>query len=229
MIVQSDHIYSQKKKIFIFWNNGIIYSKSKLKVNLLHVSKRLVSFTFDYNLMARNKLYIEEEVLDKAMNLFWKNGFASTSMQKLESEMGINKFSIYSSFGKKEGIFLRSLKCNKNKLNVLLLPLNENGVGPAAIKKYFYDFIEFSKEVDTGKGCLITNTANELNDDTTQEIREYISSFTAGVKEIFVRVLGRNTSRISKEIEQQADYLLLAMFGFHLQPDCLLIHNWRIT
>ncbi|MBC7557159.1 MAG: TetR family transcriptional regulator, partial [Chryseobacterium sp.] len=46
--------------------------------------------------MARKKKYIEEVVLEKAMNLFWKNGYEKTSMQMLEEEMGINKFSIYS-------------------------------------------------------------------------------------------------------------------------------------
>jgi len=49
--------------------------------------------------MARKKEYREEEVIEKAMNLFWRNGYESTSMQMLEKEMGINKFSIYASFG----------------------------------------------------------------------------------------------------------------------------------
>ncbi|MEE3245254.1 MAG: helix-turn-helix domain-containing protein, partial [Bacteroidota bacterium] len=59
--------------------------------------------------MARLKQYNEEDVLFKAMNLFWKNGFEATSVKMLESELGINKFSIYSSFGSKNGLFLSSL------------------------------------------------------------------------------------------------------------------------
>jgi len=37
--------------------------------------------------MPRVKNYNEQEVLEKAMNLFWKNGYETTSMQQLEKEM----------------------------------------------------------------------------------------------------------------------------------------------
>ena len=36
--------------------------------------------------MARKKEYIEEEVLEKAMELFWRNGYESTSVRMLEKE-----------------------------------------------------------------------------------------------------------------------------------------------
>jgi hypothetical protein len=35
----------------------------------------------------------------------------------VEKEMGINQFSIYASFGNKQGLFLESLKCYKSKVN----------------------------------------------------------------------------------------------------------------
>ena len=73
--------------------------------------------------MARKKQYIEEEVIEKAMHLFWRNGYESTSMQMLEKEMGINKFSIYSSFGSKHGVFLESLKSYNKKVSVYLISL----------------------------------------------------------------------------------------------------------
>ena len=41
--------------------------------------------------MSRQKGYKEEEVVEKAMNLFWRNGYEATSMAMLEQEMGINK------------------------------------------------------------------------------------------------------------------------------------------
>jgi TetR/AcrR family transcriptional repressor of nem operon len=54
------------------------------------------------------------------MQLFWCNGYETTSMQMLEKEMGINKFSIYASFGNKHGLFIESLKCYKLKVSVIL-------------------------------------------------------------------------------------------------------------
>lgn len=66
--------------------------------------------------MARQKAYKEEEVIEKAMNLFWRNGYETTSTRMLEKEMGINQFSIYSSFSNKQGVLLQSIKQYKNKL-----------------------------------------------------------------------------------------------------------------
>jgi TetR/AcrR family transcriptional regulator, transcriptional repressor for nem operon len=48
--------------------------------------------------MPRTKSYNENEVLERAMNVFWSNGYEATSVRLLEKEMGINQFSIYSSF-----------------------------------------------------------------------------------------------------------------------------------
>lgn len=163
--------------------------------------------------MARKKEYIEEEVIEKAMNLFWLNGYASTSMQMLEKEMGINKFSIYASFGNKNGVFIESLHCYKQKLNKLIdkLKASENGV--AGIKQYFFDFIEFSKETEFGKGCLVTNTANEIGDDADEKIKEALTVFTDDVKQAFTDNLKQNKSKDMMTIEQEADFLIISMFG----------------
>ena len=63
----------------------------------------MFSFVLNLELMARKKQYIESEVIDKAMHLFWRKGYENTSMRMLENE-SINKFSIYASFGHKQGV-----------------------------------------------------------------------------------------------------------------------------
>ena len=56
--------------------------------------------------MGRTKQYDKDEVLQKALELFWDNGYHATGMSDLEAAMGINKFGIYSSFGSKHGLML---------------------------------------------------------------------------------------------------------------------------
>jgi len=87
--------------------------------------------------VARKKQYNETEVLEKAMRLFWKNGYETTSMQMLEKEMGINKFSIYASFGSKQGLFLESLKHYKSKVHAILDKLKKGTNGVEDIKQFF--------------------------------------------------------------------------------------------
>ncbi len=163
--------------------------------------------------MARKKNYNEEEVIEKAMNLFWINGYKTTSMQMLEKEMGINKFSIYASFGNKDGVFLESLKCYQKKLNVLIENLKQSPDGIAGIKQYFYAFVAFSKNTEFGKGCLVTNTANELNDKADEKIMESVTTFTNQIKQLFAEKLIQERERSEAKIEEKADYLLLSMFG----------------
>ena len=163
--------------------------------------------------MPRTKDYIEEEVIEKAMNLFWKNGYQATSMQMLEKEMGINKFSIYSSFGSKKGVFINSLNCYKQKLNRLTNTLIQANNGVQAIKDYFYNFIEFSKENEIAKGCLITNTTNEIGNDADEQIKNTLTKFTEDVRTSFIGALQQDSTKDAATIEEQADYLIISIFG----------------
>ena len=113
--------------------------------------------------MARKKQYNEDEVVEKAMNLFWKNGYEATSMQMLEKEMGINKFSIYSSFGNKHGLFLESLKQYKSKVSATLVKFKNGTNGVEDIKQFFYDSISSNFKLGNQKGCFVTNTYNEMD------------------------------------------------------------------
>ncbi|WP_299685578.1 TetR/AcrR family transcriptional regulator [uncultured Dokdonia sp.] len=163
--------------------------------------------------MARKKNYNEDEVIEKAMRLFWRNGYETTSMQMLEKEMGINKFSIYSSFGSKNGVFLESIKCYKKKLNDILIPLKNTTNGVEGLKQYFYDFIAFSKDEHFGKGCLITNAANELQEDADSEIKAELRKFTAEIRNQFALALQKEKNQDPNTIEKKADYFIISMFG----------------
>ncbi|AWG26772.1 TetR/AcrR family transcriptional regulator [Flavobacterium kingsejongi] len=59
--------------------------------------------------MARTKEFEPEEKLIKARDLFWEKGYSGTSMQDLVEAMGLNRGSIYDTFGDKHSLFLQSL------------------------------------------------------------------------------------------------------------------------
>ena len=54
--------------------------------------------------MARSCNFDRQEKLIQAMELFWQKGFAETSIADLVEHLGINRFSLYNSFGDKEFI-----------------------------------------------------------------------------------------------------------------------------
>ncbi|WP_338731468.1 TetR/AcrR family transcriptional regulator [Mangrovimonas cancribranchiae] len=164
--------------------------------------------------MARKKEYNEDLVLEKAMNLFWRNGYEMTSMQMLEKEMGINKFSIYSSFGSKEGLLEASIKCYREKLDRLLQKMIDSNTGTEAIKQYFIDSLEFSQENKDFKGCFVGNTSTEIKDCDMPKIKKLLKANKTKLKTIFTDKLREENRFTEEEIEYKADYLLIAKFGF---------------
>jgi len=163
--------------------------------------------------MARKKEYKEEIVVEKAMNLFWKNGYEATSMQMLEKEMGINKFSIYSSFGNKHGLFLESLNNYKKKVNVIFEEFKNSNNGVEDIKSFFLNSVKICNASGNQKGCLFTNTYNEFAEKEDELINNQMSSFMAMLKELFIEKLKKNTNKDEATVIKQANYLLLAKHG----------------
>lgn len=163
--------------------------------------------------MARSKAYNEQEVIEKATEVFWRNGYEATSMRELEEVMGINKFSIYSSFGSKQGVFLECIRFYKGKIKPLVDKLNASNKGVEAIKEFFYDFLEFSKSEKNWKGCLLTSTAGEFGANGENIIMTEIYSFSKLLKSIFADKLRADGNKDEALITQQANFLLVAKQG----------------
>lgn len=60
--------------------------------------------------MGRPKNFSREEVLGKALPLFWKRGFADTGLHDLEKATGVNKSGLYTEFKDKADLFLACLQ-----------------------------------------------------------------------------------------------------------------------
>ena len=63
----------------------------------------------DIGAMGRPKNFSREGVLEKALPVFWRRGFADASLHELEMATGVNKSGLYSEFKDKEDLFIQSL------------------------------------------------------------------------------------------------------------------------
>ena len=166
--------------------------------------------------MARTKQYKEEEVIQKAMDLFWRNGYEATSVRMLEKEMGINQFSIYSSFGSKNGVFLESIKVYKSHLNNIRNKLRDSNNGVRGIQQFFYAFLEFTKEKETSKGCLVCNTVSELGNKAKPELQVELMKFTEEIRELFLNNLKQEKDKSKEVIEREANFLMTSILGLSI-------------
>jgi len=125
--------------------------------------------------MPRVKLFDENEVLAKAMNLFWKKGYAATSVQDLINHLGINRASLYDTFGDKEQLFKKSFELyRKNNIEGLKQFFDSQKNVRKGFERLFENAIEEAVNDQDRKGCFVVNTTTELvpNDDSIAVILE---------------------------------------------------------
>ncbi len=119
--------------------------------------------------MPRVKKFNEEETLNKAMCLFWRNGFHATSMQDLVNYLGINRASIYDTYGGKKELFDKAFAhyrtTNRQQLQAFLESQESVKKGVRAL---FESGISEAACDAERKGCFVINVATELVPNDTE-------------------------------------------------------------
>lgn len=108
--------------------------------------------------MGRRKSYDRDEVLVKAMKLFWTKGFEGTHLSELVEVTGVNRFGLYGEFGGKEGLFQQALDLYlRGTLDAYRETLDAKPHGIGNIQEYFRQM----SYGDAYHGCLMINTLTE--------------------------------------------------------------------
>jgi TetR/AcrR family transcriptional regulator, transcriptional repressor for nem operon len=103
------------------------------------------------------------KVLDRAMQAFWSRGYEATSMQDLVARTGVNRASLYATYGDKHALFLASLRMFADTVHHKRLADLEAAHGPReAIRQSLLAFVPQEADKRGHRGCFLTNTALEL-------------------------------------------------------------------
>ena len=114
--------------------------------------------------MPRHEQFDTDDVLMKAMNLFWRQGYQATSMTDLAKAMGLGRASIYNKFGNKHGLFVHALRhYDKVWRENWLADLTKSSSPREAILDVFEAAIDACLADGSRDGCLLINTALELS------------------------------------------------------------------
>jgi TetR/AcrR family transcriptional repressor of nem operon len=113
--------------------------------------------------MARPKAFNVDDALERAMELFWRQGYEATSLPDLVQHMGIGRQSLYDTFGGKRQLFLQALDRYAAVMIGGALGRLER---PGASIDDLTAFLEAVVAYQTGKrvrtACLMINSAMEL-------------------------------------------------------------------
>ncbi len=159
--------------------------------------------------LGRPKEFDRKDALKKAMEAFWAKGYEGTSVSYLLEAMGINRGSMYDTFGDKRSLFLEAIGHYRRTVAAPLIEtLNGAGSPLGNIRRTLSEFAELAAS-DEGRGCLVTNTTVEIAPQDA-EIAKAMKSALIAVEEAFRKALSRAVER--GELGRRTDARCLARF-----------------
>ena len=110
----------------------------------------------------RHREFDRAEALDRAMHVFWDQGYEATGLTVLLDRMGIGRQSLYDTFGSKRALFEEALDLyGKTVLGAMIERLNAPG-SPLANISAVLDMIEGNATTRAGVGCFLANSVAEF-------------------------------------------------------------------
>ena len=166
--------------------------------------------------MPWEKQFDKQAALDKALQAFWARGYEATSMQDLVDCMGVNRGSLYATYGDKRELFLAALRTYDEARRQRLAGLEARHAPRDAIRQVFLAFIEQASERGGSRGCFMTNTALELAAHDP-EIRTIVAAAQEDVEAFFARMIRKGKASgvfgADVKVAETARGLLASLLG----------------
>ncbi|CAH2465962.1 MULTISPECIES: TetR/AcrR family transcriptional regulator [Bacillus] len=167
--------------------------------------------------MARTREFDEDQVLDAAMQLFWEKGYEATSLSDLTSRMGIQRPSIYSTFGDKKELFEAALRrYTMSRASDIRNRLQSHSSVKEAFSIFFADVVNEEYAGDLSKGCFCINTMVELapHDERFEILtREHQMYLAVIFQETIERGIQSGELEFNTDAKSLAQALIVALIG----------------
>ena len=171
--------------------------------------------------MARPVEFDEDKVLTNAMEQFWKEGYEASSVRKLLDCTGINRGTLYNSFGDKDTFFRACVQY----YNMIVQKQIESSLKDEnlscwnAIEAYFEETISNVSQKQRAMGCMLVNSLCE-SVNQNRVLRKLVrDSLMLIRKEFLVRLSEAKANKKLKKglgIDFAADVLMNTLYGIRV-------------
>lgn len=172
--------------------------------------------------MAGVKRFNPDEALDRAMTAFWRRGYAATSIQDLIESTGVNRGSLYATFGGKKELFLAVLDHYAEKIGSAIASALADPDPRRAIERMFEAIIERNRDPKWPRGCLNTNTSIECPE-AAEEIVRKMAERLGNQESAIYGVLRR--AQAEGSLRRDADARAMARFFMSVAQSLNVIHR----
>ena len=144
----------------------------------------------------RPRAYEPEVALARALDVFWKEGFAATSLDDLSTATGMNRPSLYAAFGDKRELYIRSYQGYRDRMRQRM---GEAFAAELPLRKWLESIFTIALDMylsgkDGARGCftVMTATSEAVFDPA---IRELVVTGLAETDRFFARIFSRARER----------------------------------
>lgn len=144
--------------------------------------------------MPRTREFDPELALEQAMGVFWRKGYAETSVDDLVEATGVSRYGLYGTFGDKRGLFQAALgRYARNVAGRHQEGLRRPDASLPDLIEFWNRMRDHFKSEEGRYGCMIACTANELAPHDTL-FSEMVAQLFADSREWLVHIF-RNAVR----------------------------------
>lgn len=172
--------------------------------------------------MADVKHFDQTAVLGAAVRLFWREGLATTGMQDIVTATGVNRSSLYATFGGKRELYLAALD---RYLDEHALPaftrLANDPRGLPAIAQFFGQLIRTRCSGERARwGCLMVNAhagPESADPDVRRRLDHHHKQLRNALRDALATAYRLHHLRSTVDINQAAQQLALLAYGVNLR------------
>lgn len=160
--------------------------------------------------MARPAEFDREQVLDRAMQAFWNQGYCATSMAKLTQTTELKPGSLYAAFKSKEGLFLAALDhYGERSVHKIRQTLFSADTPLGGVRVFFRQLSADATESEARRSCFLVNTVLEVAG-RNRQVRERVNHHLDAIEVLFRQAL--EAARERGELAPDKDPEALAAF-----------------
>jgi len=156
--------------------------------------------------MARPREFQRDDVLDKAMQVFWTQGYEATSLNDLTRAMGLSKSSFYDSFGSKHALFLATLDFYRERVTAQVGSVADlEAPARQVLTSILRRAVDRIVETEGRRGCFLNNTAVERGPFDPEAMARCRAGMTV-MEDSFYRLVARSQEegQVSRLLDPRA-------------------------
>ncbi|MGH1554779.1 TetR/AcrR family transcriptional regulator [Streptomyces sp. L7] len=168
------------------------------------------------------KHFDPDTTLETVVRLFWRQGVASTGIQDVVTATGLNRSSLYATFGGKQELYLAALhRYRERRSQPMFRRLAEDERGLPAVSEFFGGLIEARCSGEYARwGCMVSN-AHAGAENSDPEVRAVLEQHHQELRDALYAALvtAERQGQLAPGADPgaSADLLALLAYGVNLR------------